>query len=76
VTVLASDGHTRGHIAFHLADCGILLCGDTLFSLGCGRLLEGTAEEMFASLQALPACRPRRWSAAGTNTPRATPASP
>lgn len=58
VEVLASDGHTRGHIAFHLPDCAILLCGDTLFSLGCGRLLEGTAEEMFHSLQALAALPP------------------
>jgi len=33
----------------------VLLCGDTLFSVGCGRLLEGTAEEMFASLQKLAA---------------------
>lgn len=56
--VLASDGHTRGHIAFHFPECAILLCGDTLFSLGCGRLLEGTAEEMFASLQRLAALPP------------------
>lgn len=56
--VLASDGHTRGHIAFHFPECAIVLCGDTLFSLGCGRLLEGTAEEMFASLQALAALPP------------------
>lgn len=55
VHVLASDGHTRGHVAFHIVDSAILLCGDTLFSLGCGRLLEGTAEEMFASLQAIAA---------------------
>lgn len=53
--VLASDGHTRGHIAYHIADSRILLCGDTLFSLGCGRLLEGNAEQMFASLAALAA---------------------
>jgi hydroxyacylglutathione hydrolase len=58
VEVLASDGHTRGHIAFHLPDCGIVLCGDTLFSLGCGRLLEGTAAEMFDSLQRLAALPP------------------
>lgn len=56
--VLASDGHTRGHIAFHFPECAIVLCGDTLFSLGCGRLLEGTAEEMFASLQRLAALPP------------------
>lgn len=62
--VIDTPGHTRGHIAFHLQaprsqdkersrSPDILLCGDTLFSLGCGRLLEGTAEEMFASLQRL-----------------------
>jgi hydroxyacylglutathione hydrolase len=49
--VLETPGHTRGHIAFHFADGGVLLCGDTLFSLGCGRLLEGTAAELFASLR-------------------------
>lgn len=57
-TVLASDGHTLGHIAYHFPDGGILLCGDTLFSLGCGRLLEGTAADMFASLQLLAALPP------------------
>ena len=48
--VIDSPGHTRGHIAFHFPDGAVLICGDTLFSLGCGRLLEGTAEEMFHSL--------------------------
>ena len=47
---LETPGHTRGHVSFHFPDGGILLSGDTLFSLGCGRLLEGTAEEMFHSL--------------------------
>ncbi len=56
--VLRSDGHTRGHVAYHFPDCAILLCGDTLFSLGCGRLLEGTAAEMFDSLQLLAALPP------------------
>jgi hydroxyacylglutathione hydrolase len=65
VEVLASDGHTRGHIAFHLPDCAILLCGDTLFSLGCGRLLEGTAEEMFESLQALAGLPPETLACCG-----------
>jgi hydroxyacylglutathione hydrolase len=46
--VIDTPGHTRGHIAY--AFPGVLLCGDTLFSLGCGRLLEGTPAEMFASL--------------------------
>jgi hydroxyacylglutathione hydrolase len=58
MAVLTSDGHTRGHVAFHFPDCAILLCGDTLFSLGCGRLLEGTAAEMFDSLQLLAALPP------------------
>jgi hydroxyacylglutathione hydrolase len=49
--VLETPGHTRGHIAYVFADPSVLLCGDTLFSLGCGRLLEGTAEELHASLR-------------------------
>jgi len=53
VAVIETPGHTRGHIAFHIPDGGLLFCGDTLFSLGCGRLLEGSAEEMFASLRKL-----------------------
>jgi hydroxyacylglutathione hydrolase len=53
--VIDTPGHTRGHIAFHFPTSGILFCGDTLFSLGCGRLLEGTAAEMFASLARLAA---------------------
>ncbi|MCQ8278739.1 hydroxyacylglutathione hydrolase [Acetobacteraceae bacterium KSS8] len=53
VEVIETDGHTRGHISFFLPSGPALLCGDTLFSLGCGRLLEGTPEEMFASLEAL-----------------------
>ncbi len=48
--VIDTPGHTHGQIAFYFADGGVLLCGDTLFSLGCGRLLEGTAAELFASL--------------------------
>ena len=53
--VIDTPGHTRGHVAFHFAGGNVLLCGDTLFSLGCGRLLEGTAAEMFGSLRALDA---------------------
>ncbi len=52
-TVIDTPGHTRGHISFHFADDAILFCGDTLFSLGCGRLLEGTADEMWRSLRRL-----------------------
>ena len=53
--VIDTPGHTRGQINFFFADGGVLLSGDTLFSLGCGRLIEGTAAEMFASLAKLKA---------------------
>lgn len=56
--VIDTPGHTIGHISFYYPDGPALLCGDTLFSLGCGRLLEGNAADMFASLRkfaALPA---------------------
>jgi len=55
VRVLAVPGHTRAHIAFWLPESGHLFCGDTLFVGGCGRLFEGTAEQMLASLQRLAA---------------------
>ncbi|WP_235838055.1 hydroxyacylglutathione hydrolase [Chitinasiproducens palmae] len=52
--VLDTPGHTRGHIAFYSADARLgaprLFCGDTLFACGCGRLFEGTPEQMHASL--------------------------
>lgn len=51
--VLEVPGHTRGHIAYY--GHGWLFCGDTLFSAGCGRLFEGTAEQMHASLSRLAA---------------------
>jgi len=53
--VLETPGHTRGHVAYFFPVGAVLLCGDTLFSVGCGRLLEGTAAEMFASLKKLSA---------------------
>ncbi len=56
--VLAVPGHTATHIAFYAASMGWLFCGDTLFSVGCGRLFEGTAEEMKASLDRLAALPP------------------
>ena len=45
--------HTAGHIAYHFADAGIIFVGDTLFAMGCGRLFEGTAEQMHRNLQRL-----------------------
>lgn len=53
VAVLDAPGHTRGHILFSLP--GHLFCGDTLFALGCGRLFEGTPEQMWQSLKQLDA---------------------
>jgi hydroxyacylglutathione hydrolase len=49
--VIATPGHTMGHISYYIADGGILLPGDTLFSLGCGRLFEGRAEDMFGAMR-------------------------
>ncbi|MGB8274912.1 MAG: hydroxyacylglutathione hydrolase [Alphaproteobacteria bacterium] len=46
-------GHTRGHIAFWFPEARALFCGDTLFAIGCGRLFEGTARQMWDSLQKL-----------------------
>ena len=46
-------GHTRGHIAFYFRDNKIIFTGDTLFSLGCGRIFEGTYADMFKSLNKL-----------------------
>ena len=53
--VIDTPGHTVGHIAFFGGENHVLVCGDTLFSLGCGRLLEGTAADMFGSLRKLAA---------------------
>lgn len=53
--VIAVPGHTSGHIALHFKDQKALFCGDTLFSLGCGRLFEGTPEQMWESLSKLKA---------------------
>jgi hydroxyacylglutathione hydrolase len=53
--VIDTPGHTRGQINFFFPDGPVLIAGDTLFSLGCGRLIEGTPAEMFASLRKLAA---------------------
>jgi hydroxyacylglutathione hydrolase len=51
--VWAVPGHTLGHIALIFRDVGIAFVGDTMFAMGCGRLFEGTPDQMFASLQRL-----------------------
>ena len=57
-SVLDVGGHTLGHIAYFDAKNAVLFCGDTLFAGGCGRIFEGTPQQMYASLAkiaALPA---------------------
>lgn len=56
--VLSTPGHTRVHLAYHLPDVAILFTGDTLFALGCGRLFEGTPDQMFANMRRLAALPP------------------
>jgi hydroxyacylglutathione hydrolase len=53
--VIATPGHTIGHIAYHFAAEKLLFAGDTLFSLGCGRVFEGTMADMWGSLEKLRA---------------------
>jgi len=51
--VIAVPGHTRSHIAYHFPANALLFCGDTLFAAGCGRLFEGSPQQMLASLARL-----------------------
>lgn len=51
VLIRETPGHTVGHIVYYFSDQKIAFVGDTLFSLGCGRLFEGTADQMWKSLQ-------------------------
>jgi hydroxyacylglutathione hydrolase len=53
--IIETPGHTSGHISFWFEDAKALFCADTLFSLGCGRLFEGTPAQMWESLQKLAA---------------------
>lgn len=51
--VLSTPGHTNGHVSFYEEASKSLFCGDVIFSMGCGRLMEGTATDMWNSLQTL-----------------------
>ena len=51
--IIHIPGHTLGHICFYFFDENLLFTGDTLFSLGCGRIFEGTYEQMYDSLNKL-----------------------
>ena len=53
--IIHVPGHTKGHICFHFYNEKLLFTGDTLFSLGCGRIFEGTYEQMFSSLNKIKA---------------------
>lgn len=53
--VIATPGHTCAHIVYHFSEDKLLFCGDTLFVMGCGRLFEGTPEQMWHSLQKIKA---------------------
>ena len=54
LVVLDTPGHTRGHVAYYGSNpFNMIFCGDTLFACGCGRVFEGTAQQMYQSLQKL-----------------------
>jgi len=57
-TIIHTPGHTLGHITWHFADDGIAFAGDTLFTLGCGRVFEGTMDQMWNSMQVFNAMPP------------------
>lgn len=48
---ISTPGHTKGHMCFYFPENGVLFTGDTLFSMGTGRLFEGSAQDLFESLQ-------------------------
>jgi hydroxyacylglutathione hydrolase len=58
VRVMDCPGHTKGHIAFHMPSEAAVLAGDTLFSLGCGRVFEGTMQEMYLSVNQFKTLHP------------------
>jgi hydroxyacylglutathione hydrolase len=57
-SVIDVGGHTSGHIAYHVPEAGLAFVGDSLFSLGCGRMFEGTPPQFWASLLRLKALPP------------------
>src|SRR5690606_39851651 len=53
IEVIETPGHTAGHVSYYLPQSGVLFAADTLFALGCGRLLEESAAVMYESLKKL-----------------------
>ena len=70
VEVLNTPGHTTGHIVYRFRTHNLAFVGDTLFSMGCGRLFEGTPRQMWTSLQRSWHGRITRSSIALTSTPQ------
>ena len=58
IQVLDTPGHARGHVSLYVPALEALFCGDVLFALGCGRLFDGSAEEMWRSLTKITALPP------------------
>ena len=56
--MIETPGHTKGHVSYYFPESGIVCVGDTLFSVGCGKLLEGDAKMMWSSLKKLMALPP------------------
>lgn len=56
--VMEVPAHTAGHIAYHLTGEEVIFVGDTLFAMGCGRLFEGTADQMFTAMRRFAALPP------------------
>lgn len=59
VRVIETGGHTKGHITYWLPSAEVAFVGDTLFAMGCGRVFEGNAEEMWRSLEKLAKLPPQ-----------------
>lgn len=56
--IIATPGHTAGHVCYYNREHSALFCGDTLFSLGCGRIFEGTSAQLWQSLTKLKSLPP------------------
>lgn len=65
VQVFDVSGHTIGHLAFYVPEAGVAFTADSLMALGCGRVFEGTMDQMWASLQKLAALPPETMIASG-----------
>ncbi len=55
IEIIPTPGHTKDHVCFYFPDSHIIFTADTIFSMGCGRMFEGTAEEYFNSIQKIKA---------------------